>query len=67
MRWAPTRLALAGSRHVLKIVEVNAAAANIGVTQCDEFVSASPPRGIDRLTRNLRGRVDDLRVEAARD
>jgi hypothetical protein len=46
---------------------VNVAAANIGATQCDEFVSASQPRGIDRLMRNLKGRVDDLRVGAIRD
>jgi phospholipid transport system substrate-binding protein len=51
----------------MKIVEVLMAGASMGVTQRDEFASVIQHRGLDGLIRDLRGRVDNLQAEAARD
>ena len=51
----------------LRIVEVLMAGASMGVTQRDEFASVIQHKGLDGLIGDLRGRVDTLQAEAARD
>jgi len=51
----------------LKIVEVLIAGASMGVTQRDEFASVIQHKGLDGLIDEIKGRVDTLQAEAARD